>query len=141
MGRIMAIDYGAKRVGIAVTDQSRIIPTGLTTVHSKDVLSYIENYCNRETVDEFVVGEPRNLDNTPGDIAHLVKGFVRNLHRQFPDKRIHTIDERFTSKIAKQTMLDSGLKKKDRQNKATVDEVSATLILQGFMEQRKPFDS
>lgn len=140
MGRIMAIDYGAKRVGLAVTDPACIIATGLDTVHSQNVLSYIQQYAQRESVDEFVVGDPRNLDNTPADIAHLVKGFVRKLRKLFPDKEVYTIDERFTSKMAKQSMIDSGVKKKDRQNKSTIDTISATLILQSFMEQKKRFD-
>lgn len=140
MGRIMAIDYGTKRVGLAVTDPSQIIATGLTTVHSEEVMEYIQDYCEREPIDAFVVGDPRNLDNTPADIAHLVKGFVKKLKRQFPGIQVHAMDERLTSKEAKQSMIDSGMKKKDRQNKATVDEISATLILQSFLEQKKPFE-
>lgn len=140
MGRIMAIDYGTKRVGLAVTDPSQIIATGLTTVHSEDLMAYIQDYSQQEPIDAFVVGDPRNLDNTPADIAHLVKGFVKKLKKQFPDKEVHAIDERLTSKVAKQSMIDSGMKKKDRQNKATVDEISATLILQSFLDQKKPFD-
>ncbi len=140
MGRIMAIDYGTKRVGLAVTDPSQIIATGLTTVHSEHLMAYIQDYSQQEAIDAFVVGDPRNLDNTPADIAHLVKGFVKKLKKQFPDKEVHAIDERLTSKVAKQSMIDSGMKKKDRQNKATVDEISATLILQSFLDQKKPFD-
>ncbi len=136
MGRIMAIDYGTKRVGIAVTDPLQMIACGLTTVHSKDVLVFLKDYFARETVDTVVVGEPKQMDNTPSQSAIHVEGFIRLLKKTFPEKKLERVDERFTSKMAFQTMIDSGLKKKARQNKELVDEISATIILQSFMERQ-----
>jgi putative Holliday junction resolvase len=135
MGRIMAIDYGTKRVGIAVTDPSRIIATGLTTVHSKDVIQFLKDYFEKETVDCLVLGDPKKLDNTASESAVHVETFLKALKKNFPLLKIERIDERFTSKMAFQTMIDSGLKKKARRNKGLVDEISATIILQSFMEK------
>lgn len=129
----MAIDYGAKRVGIAVTDSLRIIANGLTTIHSKDVIVYLEDYFKKETVDIIVVGEPKTLLNDKSNSARFIEPFVKHLQKKFPDKKIERIDERFTSVIAKQAMLLGGLKKKERQNKETVDMISATIILQDYM--------
>lgn len=137
MGRILAIDYGLKRVGLAVTDPMQIIATALDTVHSKDVLAYIQEYCQKEPVDVLVVGMPTRLDTSPTDATQHVVGFVRKLEKQFPDKKVVTVDERFTSKMAFQTMIDAGLKKKARADKATVDRVSATIILQSYLESRQ----
>jgi putative Holliday junction resolvase len=137
MGRILAIDYGTKRVGIAVTDPSQIIATGLTTVHSKDVIQFLKTYMTTEQVDCLVLGEPKQLNNKPSESAKHVEGFLKVLKKTFPGMPVERIDERFTSKMAFQTMIDSGLKKKDRQNKELVDEISATLILQLFMEKKK----
>ncbi len=134
MGRILAIDYGTKRVGIAVTDPLKIIATGLDTVHSKDILAYLENYMKQEQVECIVVGEPKTLMNKASSSAPHVNGFVKRLKEKFPSLRVERIDERFTSQIAQRAMLDGGLKKKDRQNKETVDMVSAVLILQTWME-------
>ncbi|MFI5149735.1 MAG: Holliday junction resolvase RuvX [Bacteroidia bacterium] len=134
MGRIMAIDYGTKRVGIAVSDPSRIIASGLTTVHAKDIISFLKEYFQKEKVDVVVLGDPKKMDNTPSESSRYVEAFLKNLQKTFPDLRIERVDERFTSKMAFQTMIDSGLKKKDRQNKELVDEISATLILQTFMQ-------
>ncbi|MBF90656.1 MAG: Holliday junction resolvase RuvX [Flavobacteriales bacterium] len=134
MPRILAIDYGQKRVGLAVTDIEQIIASGLTTVHTKDVMSYLKQYITKEKVSAFVVGEAKNLDNTPAESARFIEPFVRRLKKEFPDISIHRVDERFTSKIAFQTMIDSGLKKKVRQNKALVDEISATIILQSYLD-------
>jgi putative Holliday junction resolvase len=134
MGRIMAIDYGTKRVGIAVTDPSRIIATGLKTVHSKDIIPFLKEYFSKEQVDFLVLGKPKKLDNTPSEAAVHVEGFLKLLRKNFPDLKVERVDERFTSKMAFQTMIDSGLKKKARQNKALVDEISATILLQSFME-------
>ena len=131
----MALDYGRKRVGIAVTDPLQIIANGLTTVHSKDVIVFIEKYLQQEQVDCIVIGEPKQLDNTPSESAELINNFVTHLGRKFPTLKLARVDERFTSKMAFQTMIDGGLKKKDRQNKALVDEISATLILQSYMDQ------
>ena len=133
MGRILAIDYGSKRVGIAVTDSLRIIASALTTIHSKDVISFLETYFKTETVDIIVVGEPKTLQNNKSDSARFIDPFVVHLQKKFPNKIIHRYDERFTSTIAHQTMLLGGLKKKDRQNKKTVDLISATIILQDYM--------
>jgi putative Holliday junction resolvase len=133
MGRILAIDYGSKRVGIAVTDPLRMIANGLTTVHSKDVISFLENYLKKESVDEIVVGEPKTLQNQKSDSARFIDPFVKHLQKKFPEKKIVRYDERFTSALAHQTMLMGGLKKKDRQNKETVDMVSATILLQDYM--------
>ena len=134
MGRILAIDYGSKRCGIAVSDSLRILANGLTTVHSKDLVQFLEDYFKKETVDIIVVGEPKTLQNNKSDSARFIDPFVTHLQRKFPDKKIDRFDERFTSAIAHQTMLQGGLKKKDRQDKETVDIISATLILQGYME-------
>ena len=134
MPRILAIDYGQKRVGLAVTDNEQIIASGLTTVHARHVMSYLKQYVNKETVSVFVVGEAKNLDNTPAESARFIEPFVRRLEKEFPDIPIHRVDERFTSKMAFQTMIDSGLKKKARQNKALVDEISAIIILQSFLD-------
>lgn len=133
MGRILAIDYGSKRVGIAVTDPLRMIATGLTTVHSKDVIAFLEDYFKKEAVDEIVVGEPKTLQNEKSDSARFIDPFVKHLQRKFPDKNVVRYDERFTSALAHQAMRDGGLKKKDRQNKGTVDMVSATILLQDYM--------
>ena len=137
MGRLVGIDYGQKRVGIAVTDPGQIIATGLTTVGSHEVFIFLKDYVAKEQVDGFVVGFPRNLDNTPSESAPYVTAFITGLRRTFPDLPVFEADERFTSKMAFQTMIDGGLKKKDRQNKALVDTISATLILQSFMEQKR----
>ncbi len=131
----MAIDYGTKRVGIAVTDPLQIIATGLTTVHSKDVIRFLKDYFEKETVDCLVLGEPKQMDNTASESAVFVEGFLKLLKKTFPVLKIERMDERFTSRMAFQTMIDSGLKKKARRNKELVDEISATIILQSFMEK------
>lgn len=133
MARIMAIDYGSKRVGIAVTDPLQIIASGLTTVHSKDLISYLEAYLKKEQVECIVVGEPKTLQNEASDSARYIDPFVTHLTRKFPQIKIARYDERFTSVLAHQTMLMGGLKKKDRANKDTVDMVSATIILQDYL--------
>lgn len=132
----MAIDYGRKRVGIAVTDSMQMIATGLTTVHSKDVMSFLKNYFAKEKVECVVVGEPKTMNNKASDSSKYVEPFLRNLKKQFPDTMVERMDERFTSKMAFQTMIDSGLKKKDRRNKELVDEISATIILQSYMQMK-----
>lgn len=134
MSRILAIDYGTKRTGLAVTDPQRIIATGLTTVHSKDVLKFIVDYCKNEDVDIFVVGEPRNMNNTPSEITPQIDQFIKLLKKTFPANRIDRMDERFTSKIAMQTLITGGLKKMDRRNKELIDLTSAIIILQSYME-------
>lgn len=133
MGRILAIDYGSKRVGLAVTDPLKIIATGLTTVHSKDLISYLEAYLKKEMVECIVVGEPKTLQNEASDSARYIEPFVTHLTRKFPLVKIVRLDERFTSTLAHQAMLMGGLKKKDRANKETVDMVSATILLQDYL--------
>jgi len=133
MGRILAMDYGKKRTGIAVTDPLRIIATALETVPTAELITFLKNYLSREAVDEFVVGMPKTLMNQDSETAPLVRKFVEILKITFPEKPVHLADERFTSSIARRTMLDGGMKKKDRQVKGNVDKISAVIILQSFM--------
>ena len=133
MGRIMAIDYGKKRTGLAVTEPVRIIATALTTVATPTLLPYLKDYCAREEVDLFVVGEARHMDGTPSESMQYIEPFVEELKRTFPDKEVARVDERFTSKIAFQTMIDSGLRKKQRRDKGMIDQIAATIILQSYM--------
>ena len=133
MGRIMAIDYGVKRTGLAVTDPVRIIATALTTVETPTLFQYLKDYCSREEVDMFVVGEAKHMDGTPSESMQYIEPFVAKLKETFPDKEVARVDERFTSKMAFQTMIDSGLKKKDRRNKGMIDQIAATIMLQDYM--------
>ncbi|TCD03107.1 Holliday junction resolvase RuvX [Pedobacter psychroterrae] len=135
MARILSFDYGTKRIGIAVTDPLQIIATGLDTIHPKDILEYLNKYLLREPVEAFVFGDPKQMDGSPSDSAQHVKGFARSLKKIYPNIPQYWIDERFTSKLAQQAIMQSGLKKHDRQNKERVDTISATIILQYFMEQ------
>ena len=134
MGRIMAIDYGSKRIGIAVTDPNRIISTGLDTVHPKDIIAYLKKYLDTEKVDCIVVGEPKQMNGTDSEAAVHANQFVKLLGKNFPFIRVERYDERFTSKMAQHAILMSGAKKKDRQNKELVDMTSAVIILQSYME-------
>ena len=134
MGRIMAIDYGKVRTGLAVTDPVRIIASARTPVETPTLLAFIKDYCAREEVDVFVVGEAKHMDNTPSESMKLIEPFVQQLKEAFPDKEVARIDERFTSKMAFQTMIDSGLKKKDRRNKGMIDQIAATIMLQDYMK-------
>jgi|TARA_B110000305_G_C19421879_1_gene631376 putative Holliday junction resolvase len=136
MSRVMAIDYGTKRVGIAVTDTLQIIASPLNTVHASEVVGFIEKYCGEEDVATIVIGEPKKLNNESADIEQHIKGFIRNLQKCLPTIEIQRVDERFTSKIAFQSMIDSGLSKKKRSQKEIVDQVSATLILQSYLEKK-----
>lgn len=134
MPRLLAIDYGSKRVGLAVTDNLKIIATALDTVHSKDVLSFLEKYLQKEEVEAFVVGMPKNLDGNDTNNTQLVEIFVKHLGKKFPEIPIHLVDERFTSKIALDAMILGGTKKKDRNNKSgNIDKVSAVIILQDYL--------
>ena len=133
----MAIDYGKVRTGLAVTDPVRIIASALTTVETPTLLAYIKDYCAREEVDLFVVGEAKHMDNTPSESMKLIEPFVQQLKEAFPDKEVARIDERYTSKMAFQTMIDSGLKKKQRQNKGMIDQIAATIMLQDFLRSEK----
>ncbi|MGZ4036699.1 MAG: Holliday junction resolvase RuvX [Bacteroidia bacterium] len=137
MPRILAIDYGSKRVGLAVTDPLQIIATGLATVHSKDVVQYIEDYIKKENVECIVVGEPKTLMNEASASARFIEPFVKQLRKKFTTLKIERYDERFTSVMAHQTMIDGGLKKKARQNKETVDMISAIIILQNYLDYIK----
>jgi len=141
MGRIMAVDYGQKRVGLAVSDPQQIIANGLTTVHVKDLMEFLKNYLAKEEVETIVVGEPRDMKNVASDASRFIEPFVKQLKKQFPDITVDRMDERFTSQMAMDAMLTAGLKKKSRQNKALVDTISATLILQSYMEQQSFFRS
>jgi putative holliday junction resolvase len=136
MGRILAIDYGTKRVGLAVTDILQIAANPLDTVHSKDVLAYLKAYVQREPVEAIVLGMPRRLTGEATQATQHVVGFMRTLQKEFPAIPVHTVDERFTSKMAQAAMLAGGLKKKDRQDKGTVDRVSAAIILQSYLESK-----
>jgi putative holliday junction resolvase len=136
MPRILAIDYGAKRVGLAVTDPMKIIANSLETVSTNKVLDFLKNYCEKEAVEAFVVGLPMNLDGNRTDGTIYVERFVAQLKKLFPEIPVHLHDERFTSKMAVRAMVAGGMKKKDRQNKANIDKISATIILQSFMEAR-----
>jgi putative Holliday junction resolvase len=134
MGRIIALDYGRKRVGIAVTDELQIIANGLTTVNSNEILPYLKKYLASETVSCIVVGKPMQMDYTESESEKYITPFLKSLSKQFPDIPVVRIDERFTSKMAFQTMIDSGISKKSRQNKKLIDTISATIILQTYME-------
>jgi putative Holliday junction resolvase len=135
MGRILSIDYGQKRTGLAVSDPMRIIATALDTVATKELMPFIEKYLQREEVDVIVVGEPKRMDGTPSESSKYIEPFVTDLKRAYPQIKVVRYDERFTSKIAFQAMIDGGLRKKARRDKAVVDRVSAVLILQSYMER------
>ncbi|MEK6154827.1 Holliday junction resolvase RuvX [Flavobacteriaceae bacterium 3-367] len=135
MGRIVALDYGKVRTGIAVTDELQLIASGLTTVATSGLLEFLRNYVGEEQVERFVVGEPKQMDNTPSESEALILPFLQKLGNAFPEIPVERQDERFTSKMAVQSMLESGLKKKKRRDKALVDEISATLILQAYLNR------
>jgi putative Holliday junction resolvase len=137
MSQILAMDYGAKRTGIAVTDDMQIIASGLTTVATKSLLEFLDSYVKKEKVELFLIGEPRQRDNSPSDIEYEIRPFLKKLSARFPDIPIERVDERFTSKMAFQTMIDSGMSKGKRKNKDLVDEISATIILQSYLSGRK----
>ena len=137
MSRIMAIDYGQKRVGVAVTDPLQMIATGLETVHVKDIWRFLEQYLKQEEVETIVVGEPRDMKNRPSDASRFIEPFVNGLRKRYPAMKIERFDERFTSKMAHDVMLTAGLKKQKRQDKALVDTISATLILQSYLDSKK----
>jgi putative pre-16S rRNA nuclease len=136
MPRILAIDYGQKRTGIAVTDELQIIASGLTTVPSDMVIAFLKDYFANENVIKVLIGEPKQMNGKPSQSAGIIEGFVKKIEKEFPSINIIRVDERFTSKMAFQTMIDSGLKKKQRQNKALVDEISATIMLQYYLTRK-----
>ena len=133
MARILAIDFGTKRTGIAVTDELQIIASGLTTVDTKDLITFLKDYIEKESVELFLVGEPKQLNNEVSESEEFIEPFLKTLSNTFPTIPIKRIDERFTSKMAFQTMIDSGLNKKQRKNKSLIDEISATIILQSYL--------
>ena len=134
--RVLAFDYGTKRIGIAVTDPLQIIATGLDTIHPKDIIEYLKKYLSTEQVELFVVGEPRQMNGSPSQSAPHIKGFITTLNKNFPEIPVEQIDERFTSKMASAVVAQSGFKKTDRQNKERLDTISATIILQTYMEKK-----
>jgi len=136
MSRILAIDYGKKRTGIAITDELQIIASGLTTVNTNELIDFLKKYSSKENIEEFIVGKPKQMNFTDSESEVLILPFIKKLKKVFPNIPIKRIDERFTSKMAFQTMIESGLKKKQRQNKALVDEISATIILQSYLYNR-----
>ncbi|WAC11274.1 Holliday junction resolvase RuvX [Dyadobacter pollutisoli] len=137
MPRLLAIDYGAKRSGIAVTDPLQIIATALETVRSHDLLEFLKKYAVSEEIEAFIIGMPKRLDNTESDNAARVMAFIKQLKKGFPDTPVHTHDERFTSSMALQSMIAAGSKKSDRREKGNIDKISATIILQSYMESKR----
>lgn len=137
MGRILAIDYGKKRTGIAVTDPSRTIATPLTTVRTHDLEQFIIEYARSEQVEEFVIGYPRTMNNKPSEMVAYIDPFIKRLKKIFPDNPVHLVDERFTSSIAMRAMIEGGMKKSDRAIKGNVDKISASLILQSYMTSQE----
>jgi putative holliday junction resolvase len=134
MGRILAIDYGKKRVGIAVTDELKIIASSLETVNTSEIIPFLKKYTAKENLETIVVGEPKQMDYTDSESAQIIEEFIKKLKTALPEIPVVRADERFTSKIASQVISKSGLKKKERQNKALIDSISATLILQTYLE-------
>ena len=137
MGRILAIDYGTKRIGLAASDPLKIIASGLETVDNQNIISFLENYTQTEEVECFVVGEPFHHDDQPTQLTGQINNFIKKLKKNFPNIPIERIDERFTSKDAKRIILDSGARKKKRRDKGLVDKVSAILILQEYLESKR----
>jgi putative Holliday junction resolvase len=133
MGRILALDFGQKRTGVAITDELQIIASGLTTVATSELISFLKEYVLKESVELFLVGEPKQMDYSTSESEVFIAPFINKLEKEFPNIPIKRVDERFTSKMAFQTMIDSGLKKGKRKNKALVDEISATIILQSYL--------
>lgn len=136
LGRIVALDYGKKRTGVAVTDELQLIASGLTTVATHELLPFLRSYVQTESVERIIVGEPKQMDSTPSESEALIQPFLKQLGKAFPETPIERQDERFTSKMAFQAMIDGGMKKKQRRNKALVDEISATLILQAYLNRK-----
>jgi putative Holliday junction resolvase len=134
MARLLCIDYGLKRTGVAVSDPLQIIATGLTTVNSNELISFLKNYFLKQEVELIIIGEPKNLDDSDTHATPLVKSIITKLKKEFPQMPVKTVDERYTSRMAKQAMIDMGMKKKDRRNKRTVDEIAATIMLQEYMQ-------
>ena len=136
MPRILAIDYGIKRTGIAVTDELQIIASGLTTIPSETIISFLKDYFSKEKVATVLIGEPKQMNGLPSESTPIIEKFVSDFKTQFPNMKVIRVDERFTSKMAFQTMIDSGLSKKQRQNKGLVDEIAATILLQDYLTRK-----
>lgn len=136
MPRILAIDYGIKRTGIAVTDELQIIASGLTTIPSETAIAFLKDYFSKENVAKVLIGEPKQMSGQPSESAEIIEKFVTKFQQEFPEMKVERADERFTSKMAFQTMIDSGLKKKQRQNKALIDEIAATIMLQDYLSRK-----
>lgn len=136
MARILSIDYGGKRTGIAVTDPLQIIATGLTTIDSKELIPFLKDYFSREPVELIIIGLPKNWDESDTHGTALAEAAIKKIKKEFPDMALKTVDERYTSKMAKDAMLEMGLKKKDRRDKKLVDEIAATIMLQEYMQSR-----
>jgi putative Holliday junction resolvase len=134
--RILAIDYGQKRTGIAVTDEMQLIASGLTTIPSETAIGFLRDYFAKEKVEKVLIGEPKQMNNEPSQSTPIIEAFVEKFKNEFPNVPFERVDERFTSKMAFQTMIDSGLKKKQRQNKALIDEISATIMLQDYLSRK-----
>jgi putative holliday junction resolvase len=139
MPRILAIDYGQKRTGIAVTDDFQIIASGLTTIASETTIDFLKNYFEKENVEKVLLGKPIQMNGEPSQSTKIIEKFVTKFTKSFPEMQLERVDERFTSKMAFQTMIDSGLKKKQRQNKALIDEISATIMLQDYLSRNSKF--
>ena len=136
MPRLLAIDYGRKRCGIAVTDTLRIVANGLTTVRTCDLMSFLKDYCAKESVEKIIVGLPRQMDGSPSESTRYIEPFLRQLHREMPEMRVERYDERFTSTLAHRAMLDGGLRKMARRDKELVDEIAAAIILNDYLSSR-----
>ncbi len=136
MGRILALDFGQKRTGVAITDELQIIASGLTTIATVELISFLKEYVSKENIELFLVGEPKQMNYKASESEAIIKPFLKKLEKEFPNIQIKRVDERFTSKMAFQTLIDSGLKKSKRKNKALVDEISATIILQSYLYNR-----
>ncbi|WP_396218531.1 Holliday junction resolvase RuvX [Flavobacterium sp.] len=137
MARILSIDYGLKRTGIAVTDDFQIIASGLTTIPSTDIIPFLKTYFSKENVETVLIGEPKQMNGLPSESSEIIEKFISQFHTEFPNMKMERVDERFTSKMAFQTMIDSGLKKKQRQNKGLIDEIAATILLQDYLNYKK----
>jgi putative Holliday junction resolvase len=137
--RILAIDYGEKRTGIAVTDEMQIIASGLTTIPSATAITFLSDYFNKEKVEAVLIGDPKQMNGEPSQSAEIIDAFTQKFTETFPDMTVVRVDERFTSKMAFQSMVSSGLKKKQRQNKALIDEISATIMLQDYLSRKNIF--
>ena len=137
MARILSIDYGQKRTGVAVTDDFQIIASGLTTIPSTDLIAFLKTYFSKENVETVIIGEPKQMNGLPSESTEIIENFITQFHTEFPNMKMERVDERFTSKMAFQTMIDSGLKKKQRQNKGLIDEIAATILLQDYLNYKK----